>query len=382
MKKKQQFFVSILKSKMGNIKLTLFFSFFLISSSSFSQVVEELVQLDTTFERMKVIYKPNINTTYYFKKVAVFADDTAQIAIEKSYTSYGQNGLYKVYYPSGRLKVKTVFANDKINGEWTWYDEKGVILVKGVYKDGVKHGYWAYKRLRIYGRYKKGKKNRKWYKKDVNEKKKKSYYKNGKLIRGEDFGNENTATIKIQNNIVKEDDKPQISKEYKQAIYFLTENIVFKKALKKHFGSTLKEIRAIKKYYAKDKFQFVISSAILPLDITTFIKESQEGKILVTKIDSVLKYNPVNTKLLFFKEGLKENEELYKNSTNVISPMAVYFSEIHQNLIRIDIVKFDSTIGKNNFESRYKSSVESQKFRVLLYFNNDGILKGAEYEKP
>ena len=125
---------------MGKITLTLFFSFTLLSYQSFSQVVEEIIQLDTVYETYKVIYKPTVSTSYYKKKIAVFANDTSQIAIEKTYTSYGQNGVYKVYYPTGRLKVFTVFANDKINGEWTWYDKKGVILIKGVYKNGELEG--------------------------------------------------------------------------------------------------------------------------------------------------------------------------------------------------------------------------------------------------
>ena len=67
-----------------------------------------------------------------------------------------------MYYPNGRLKIKTVFANNKIHGEWTYYGLDGVIITKGVYREGVKYGYWAYKSLRTYGRYKKGFKNKKW----------------------------------------------------------------------------------------------------------------------------------------------------------------------------------------------------------------------------
>lgn len=375
-----------------------FLAFFFVSFTSFSQKVSEKIQLDTITESIEIIYKPSNNATYYFKKIAVFADDTSQIAIEKSYTSYGQNGIYKVYYPSGRLKVKTVFANNKINGEWTWYDQNGIILVKGKYRNGIKHGYWAYKSLKIYGRYKKGYKHKKWKRFDENENKYFSHYRKGILVGGEGFGNEYpvifsktdpTANVNYNKNNEEngvgstEDVEKGISKEYQQVIQFLTKNAIFRKALKEHFSKgKLSVIRKLKKHFNNGRFQYVISPAMIPLGISSFVEESQEGKIVVEKIDSVLKHNPVNIKLLFFKEGLKENEELYKNSTNLISSMAVYFSEIHQNLIRIDIVKFDSTIGKNNFESRYKSSDESQKFRVLLYFNNDGILKGAEYEKP
>src|SRR3972149_2671640 len=122
---------------MVNIKANLFFLFFLFSANFFSQVVEEVIQLDTISQTIQVIYKPVTFSSYYTKKIAVFANDTSQIAIEKTFNNFGQNGVYKVYYPSGRLKVFTVFANNKINGEWTWYDEKGIILVKGEYENGV-----------------------------------------------------------------------------------------------------------------------------------------------------------------------------------------------------------------------------------------------------
>ena len=117
------------------------------------------MQIDTTTESLKVIYHPENTSSYYFKKIAVFANDTSQIAVEKSFTNYGQNGVYKVFYPNGRLKIKTVYANNKINGEWVYYNPKGVIITKGLYKNGVKHGYWAYKSIRTYGRYKNGYKN-------------------------------------------------------------------------------------------------------------------------------------------------------------------------------------------------------------------------------
>ncbi len=357
---------------MYKIKLALFFSFFLISLMSFSQIVTEVVQLDTIIETVKVIYRPTISSSYYFKKVAVFADDTSQIAIEKSFTSYGQNGLYKVYYPSGRLKVKTVFANNKINGEWTYYDPKGIIITKGIYKNGVKHGFWAYKSFKIYGRYKKGLKNKKWKKYDANEKTHTSRYKNGKLIKGEGFGNEEVVVIKDSvkdsSNVIAEKVSSPIDKEYQQAISFLTDNIVFKKALKEHFGSSFKEMNAIKKQFKKGKLQFMVDSLIMALDITSFIKEAEEGKIVVSKIDSILKNESENLRELFSGEKIKTNQELHINSTDLNSPITVIFSEVKLNLLRLNVV--------------WNKNGEKRKFRVLLYYSNEGVLKGAEYEKP
>lgn len=352
-------------------KLTLFFSFLLSVLGSFSQVIEEVIQIDTVTQIIKVIYKPTIKAAYYFNKVAVFANDTSQIAIEKSYNNYGQNGLYKVYYPSGRLKIKTIFANNKINGEWTYYDYKGVIIIKGIYRNGVKHGYWAYKSLRIFGRYKKGLKNKKWKRIDENEKKYISHYKNGVLTRGEGFGNEEaiilheTDSVKIvtqKGGTINDYNEEEISKEHQQAISFLTNNLVFRRTIKKHFGG------GIKKYFKNEKFQFMMSSEIISSSMETFLKESQEGKIIVEKIDSLLKNEKNSLKKIFTDEKIKENQALPNYSTKTDSQVEIVFSETNINLLRINVV--------------WNKKGKKQKFQILLYFNDEGVLKGAEYEKP
>jgi hypothetical protein len=371
---------------MGKIKLTLLFSLLIISLNSFSQVVEELIQLDTVYETYKVIYKPTKSTTYYKKKIAVFADDTSQIAIEKTFTSYGQNGVYKVYYPTGRLKVLTVFANNKINGEWTWYDKKGIIIVKGVYKAGVKHGYWAYKSLKLYGRYKKGLKHKKWKRFDANKKKYLSYYKHGVFMHGEGHISDKISTGSIKDstknsNTLVNESNANITSEYEQAITYLTENIVFKKALKAHFGGTLKKIRAIKKHYKNDKFQFAISPTILSLDYSSFYKETLGGKIHVEIIDSLLKTHTIEFSP-HTNTVVREDNNLYLQSTKKASPMTVYFGEIKSNLMRIDVLKYNEPVSENTFVEKYNAANENQKFSILLYFNNKGELKGAEYQKP
>ncbi|PCI94039.1 MAG: hypothetical protein COB15_15080 [Flavobacteriales bacterium] len=339
-----------------------------------AQVVEELIQIDTTSETIKVIYKPKTTSSYYFKKIAVFADDTSQIAIEKSYTSYGQNGIYKVYYPSGRLKIKTVFANNKVHGEWTYYGLDGIIITKGIYKEGVKHGYWAYKSLRIYGRYKKGLKNKKWKRFDESENKYISHYKKGVLTSGEGVGDEVPTYLSkpkqpksVDTNTIVEVDTNKISKEYEQTIAFLTNNVLFRKALKKHFGTSMKNSLAIKKLFDKERFQFAISPEITALSISTFIKESEEGKIVVANIDSLLKNEKVNIQQEFSGKKIEENQTLKNNSTDLESPMKIAFSEVKFNLLRLDVI--------------WTFKEEGRKFQVLLYFDEKGKLKGAEYEK-
>ncbi|MDB4533545.1 hypothetical protein N9242_01640 [Vicingaceae bacterium] len=362
----------------------IFFLFLLIPFLTSAQVVDEVVQIDTTFETLKVIYKPENSSSYYFKKVAVFADDTSQIAVEKSYTNYGQNGIYKVYYPNGRLKLKTVYANSKIYGEWTHYDPEGKILIKGKYKEGLKHGYWIYKYLNIYGRYKKGYKHKRWVRKDDSENRYVSHYSMGKLKAGEGFGSEIPSylnTIKdifkkknvgaIDTNLIVSEniDTLSISREYAQAISFLTENWMFRKALKKHFGTSLKKSMAIKKTFGDDeRFNFVISPNVEALVLEKFFEENQSGEIVVPAIAELLIKKSTELKEAFSGEKVKEEKNLYNNSSDKESSMVVTFSEVKYNLLRLDV--------------NWTFKEETKKFQILLYYNNKGVLKGAEYQKP
>ena len=377
------------KIKMKHCFLLLFT---LISFLTNAQEVEETIQLDTIIETYRVVYRPIVKTTYYYKKIAVFANDTSQVAIEKTFSNGHQNGVYKVYYPSGRLKVFTVYANDSINGEWTWYDTKGIILVKGVYVNGTKHGYWAYKSLKTYGRYKKGKKNGKWYKKDVNDKKIKSYYKNGKLVKGEGFGNEgiiySDTTYEKNDTLMVEstqanNQNQQLASEYVQAVSFLKENVVFRKTLKEYYGQgDLKKIREIKKYYKQNKFQFGISPAILSLNAGLFVKESKEGKIVVQVIDSILKSNSGVIAPSVTDKVIREDRALFNQSTSPGCEMVVFFSEITGHLLKITLVKYNEVLEDNYSFDRFRQIPDAQKFQILLYFDDAGILKGAEYQKP
>lgn len=361
---------------------------FLIPLISLTQEVEEIVQMDTITESIKVIYRPDIQTKYYTNKVAVYAIDTSQIAIEKSENSKGKSGLYKVYYPNGKLKIKTVYALDKLNGEWTYYNQNGVIKIKGNYQLGVKHGYWAYKELKTYGRYKNGKKHWKWHKINVNNKKEKSTYKKGVLIRGKGVGSESLREFPVNNN-----QEPRgndsvntidpINKQYEQAITFLKENLVLKKALKEYFSkSSLKEIRKLKHFYLRGQFQFVIAPLEMNLPIDGFVEESRNNKIKVAKIDSVLKLSPNDLLQTFSNSVVKENDGLFHSSTKSDSKMAVSFSKIHENLLRINIVQLKESRAKSELAEAMSSITEEEVFEILLYYNDKGILSGAEYEKP
>jgi hypothetical protein len=356
-----------------------------------AQVVEEVVRLDTILEKVQVIYKPVTSTSYYQKKIAVFANDTTKIAIEKTFAREVLNGVYKAYYPSGELKVKAIYANGKINGEYTWYGKDGVIKVKGVYKNDIKDGYWAYKSLKIYGRYKNGKRHKTWYTLDHNLKKIKSNYKKGALVKGNGFGDDKVLTPDTIPTIVDitviEPQLPgpmisSLAPEYQQAVDFLANNVVFRKAIKEHFGASMKEIQQFKKNYKKGIFQFVVSSNLGDLEISSFIKESEQDKIVVPVIDSILKTNKENLKAIFNGGKAGINESIYDLSTNQASPVTVFFSKPSNQLLRIDVVWNDEVDETHLDLSKVDSTPANRKFKVLLYFDKENKLKGAEYQKP
>jgi len=367
------------------LPLLLFFS--LIASA---QVVEEKVQIDTANITLKVIYREPVGD-YYYKKVAVYANDTAQIAIEKTFNGMGQNGIYKVFYPSGRLMIQGVYANNKLIGDWTYYDEKGIIIIKGQYRNGVKHKYWAYKSIRTYGRYYKGLKYGKWKHYDENEKKLISHYKKGKLVKGVGFKSEDVPVVLtkelpvyevkdtvVTDSVVKKENVkviPVLKKEYQQAISFLTTNFTFRRYIKNKFGGS------IKKRFTKEGFQYVISPTVMPLPIKDFIETSKKGKGNVAIIDSLLKQNEESLLMLANKEATSQNEGLYYHSTDTASPLVVFFSELNHNFLRIDVLKNKEKLNKADFVSTYQAADAKRKFSVLLYFNAKGVLKAAEYEE-
>lgn len=368
-----------------------------ISSIIDAQVVEEIVQLDTTFEKINVVYRPTYTTSAsYQKKVGVFRSDTSQVAIEKTYLREKLNGIYKVYYPGGRLMVKAVFANGKPNGEFTWWDSKGIIRIKGMYKDSIKHGFWAYKYLKIYGKYKNGKKHKRWYQLDANNQKQKSWYKNGKLIKGDGFGddkvkqlNENLSpkdSVVVIQPSVKDTIEQEVvfanavQDEYLQAIDFLKNNFIFRKTIKEHFGKGFNNLRLFKKNYTHNIFQFKIAHKSPALGMDNFIEKSKNGKIEAVRIDSLIKAELEMMQKLFKTET--ENKALSSHSSKSKSNITVFFSPIENGLMRIDVLWNKDEKEFENDQVLYESLAgEGQlDFKILLFFNQNGKLAAAEYQ--
>jgi len=363
-----------------------------------AQVVEETVYLDKDSVAYKVIYQPTAYKRIFSKKIAVFANDTSVRAIGKNYTNNYLNGIYRAYYPSGKLLVFANYYNEKLNGDWTWYSEKGDIITKGKFRNNIKHGYWAYRHVKLYGRYKNGVKHRTWIKYDVNGQKQKSFYRRGRLVRGEEVDDQNTNppknnikpdkeinTVKVaaetdQSKNKQETKKIALGKEYEQAILFVAKNVVLRKELKTYYGTTFKEKQRLKKNFKNGLFLFALSPEILNLDLNGFIRKQKEGEIVVSKIDSVLK----NKKLVIDKPfgRLEEtNQSLYDRSTDKEAPFVVYFSRITDGVVRVDVVKYETLVAKDKMTTTYQTQEKGKKFEILLLFDKEGVLRGAEYQK-
>jgi len=87
----------------------------------------------------------------------------SDVVAEEYYLINGKKyGTYRSFYESGTLREFHIYSGDVLNGEYTAYNTSGKITVKGVYKKGVKRGYWAFLEERCFGHYKKDEKHRKW----------------------------------------------------------------------------------------------------------------------------------------------------------------------------------------------------------------------------
>lgn len=124
--------------------------------------------------------------TIHGKIRAVYADDTTQLAVICNFRNGKRYGLYQTYYPNGNLCLQGVYSANKRDGDWAWYSSKGEVEVKGKYRDGIMHGFWAFREKGCYGKMKAGKKHGKWYCHKDTEKQCMVWYSNGELNRGEE----------------------------------------------------------------------------------------------------------------------------------------------------------------------------------------------------
>ena len=122
------------------------------------------------------------------KVIAVYSADTSQVAFIQNYRNGRRFGLYTSFSIKGLPYERGVYAYDKQDGEWTFYDSAGNVSQKGKYKVGVKHGYWFDRTTQAGGRYVKGKKHGKWKIKNENGSNCVAWYNHGEFVKSSDCG--------------------------------------------------------------------------------------------------------------------------------------------------------------------------------------------------
>lgn len=116
---------------------------------------------DTVSVQQQVFYKDTV-VPQFGRMVAYYDKEFSKKAAEYNFLNSKIYGIYRSYYENGTIMEYGVMSNGKFNGDWTLYDEFGNITIKGKYKMGVKHGYWALRYENCFGRYKNGQKNGTW----------------------------------------------------------------------------------------------------------------------------------------------------------------------------------------------------------------------------
>ncbi|MFZ5552057.1 MAG: hypothetical protein ACOZCO_02995 [Bacteroidota bacterium] len=131
------------------------------------------------WHKIKIVKKD----TSYGEVKAVYLSDTTRTAFVKHYYNGFQSGVYKSFYPNGKVMEKTVYQKGKKNGEFSLYSFDGTLLVKGEYENDIKNGFWIHRKLKIMGKYKNGLKHGKWKWYYTEDKYYKYYFEEGKLVK-------------------------------------------------------------------------------------------------------------------------------------------------------------------------------------------------------
>jgi len=352
---------------------------------SFSQdIIKEIIPLDTSYITYKVIHKETKGDYFEIKRY-VFADDTSVIAIEKNFSNGNQNGITRVYYPSGKLRIKALYGNNKLQGEWVLYDEEGEIITKGVYNFGIKHGYWAYKKQRTYGRYIKGKKHRNWKKKDKNGVKHKAWYWRGKFKRGADIFKddyvtyEDTVYVASNDGYVKENEIViNVDEKYINAANYLSGNYYLRKITKDYFRPNKKQRKIFvdeNVNYEKDIFKFQVAPVTVPIDVSYFI---QQKKLVKPVLDSLINVNGESIKNQLASGAIKEEKDLKHLSTDKGARMILYFSQITDNLVSVEFVEKQND-NEIDFNQVHSDSNNIRMKALILFDENNKVIE-VEYQ--
>jgi hypothetical protein len=130
-----------------------------------------------------VTYEPVVPSEQY-KLIGRFAHRPEVVAVQLDMKRGKPSGVYRAFYPDGKPLIFAVYGWGALHGDWTEYDEFGRIAIKGRYRNGLRDGLWAFRKLGYTGHYKDGVKHGRW-KTYVNGRLVgHSRYRNGRLVNG------------------------------------------------------------------------------------------------------------------------------------------------------------------------------------------------------
>jgi antitoxin component YwqK of YwqJK toxin-antitoxin module len=119
----------------------IFIAMFFLKLQCFSQegsLKNVIIKYDTTYEKNNMHKGTDIGDVYVDKGLVLYVYDgpyLVQLIAEKK-DNYN-NGLYLSFYiPSNIPREKGIYVNGDKDGEWFYWNEKGILTMKKIWKKG------------------------------------------------------------------------------------------------------------------------------------------------------------------------------------------------------------------------------------------------------
>lgn len=103
-----------------------------------------LVPINGNVTWFKLSYVSRESLKHPAMRKAFFVEYPQQVALTKYVYNGYVNGMYKIYYPNGKLYQFKNYTASLLDGEIFQYNESGKLELKGKYLDGKKIGVWKY----------------------------------------------------------------------------------------------------------------------------------------------------------------------------------------------------------------------------------------------
>lgn len=100
-----------------------------------------VITMDSTIEYNNLVKGDNVKNEFQLTKGLRLSviDNHFRVFYFDEYDKKRRNGVHMEFYiPSNMPKVKGMYVDDKKNGEWFYWSEKGVLQRKEVWKMGVR----------------------------------------------------------------------------------------------------------------------------------------------------------------------------------------------------------------------------------------------------